>query len=90
MPHGTGRPFRQFGFVGTAQHDLFLDIPHDGVPSGVRLPHALIERRLTWQGQHAGFLGPAHDQLLVARDHDAPPFRMDTFRLPAGLDPARN
>ena len=37
----------------------------DGVPSGVTLPHSLIEGPLTWPGQHAGLLGAAHDPVLV-------------------------
>jgi hypothetical protein len=62
---------------------------HDDVPSGVTLPHALIEGPLTWPGQHAGFLGAAHDPLLVTQDPNSPAFRMDTFRLAEGTDPAR-
>jgi hypothetical protein len=61
----------------------------DGVPSGVTLPRALIEGPLTWPGQHGGFLGPNHDPMLVTQDPNAPTFRMDTFALPAGTDPAR-
>jgi Protein of unknown function (DUF1501) len=61
----------------------------DGVPNGVTLPHSLIEGPLTWPGQHAGFLGPAHDPLLVAQDPSAPSFRMDTLRPPTGDDPHR-
>jgi hypothetical protein len=62
---------------------------HDGLPSGVTLPHALIEGPLTWPGQHAGLLGPAYDPLLVTRDPNAPDFRMDAFRLPEGADAGR-
>jgi hypothetical protein len=62
---------------------------HDGVPNGVTLPHALIEGPLTWPGQHAGFLGPANDPMLVTQDPNSPSFRMDAFTLPAGTDPAR-
>jgi Protein of unknown function (DUF1501) len=62
---------------------------HDGVPSGVTLPHSLIEGPLTWPGQHGGFLGPAHDPLLVAQDPSTPAFRMDALSLPAGSDPER-
>jgi len=61
----------------------------DGIPSGVTLPHALIEGPLTWPGQHAGFLGPGHDPMLVAQDPNAPNFQMDTFALPPGTDPVR-
>ncbi len=62
---------------------------HDGIPNGVTLPHALIEGPLTWPGQHAGFLGPANDPMLVTQDPNAPAFRMDAFTLPANMDPAR-
>jgi hypothetical protein len=61
----------------------------DGIPGGVTLPHALIEGPLTWPGQHAGFLGPGHDPMLVTQDPNAPNFRMDAFALPPGTDPAR-
>jgi len=61
----------------------------DGIPNGVTLPHALIEGPLTWPGQHAGFLGPSHDPMLVTQDPNAPNFRMDTFALPPGTDSAR-
>jgi len=61
----------------------------DGIPSGVTLPHTLIEGPLTWPGQHAGFLGPSHDPMLVTQDPNAPNFRMDAFALPAGTDPVR-
>ncbi len=61
----------------------------DGLPSGVTLPHALIEGPLTWPGQHAGFLGPARDPLLVTQDPSGPAFRMDTFSLPDDTDLAR-
>jgi hypothetical protein len=62
---------------------------HDGVPNGVTLPHALIEGPLTWPGQHAGFLGPQRDPMLVTQDPNSPTFRMDAFTLPAGTDPVR-
>lgn len=61
----------------------------DGIPSGVTLPHALIEGPLTWPGQHAGFLGQGHDPMLVTQNPNSPNFRMDTFALPPGTDPAR-
>ncbi len=64
----------------------FVRPRHDGVPSGVTLPHALIEGPLTWPGQHGGFLGPGHDPLLVTQDPSAPTFRMDAFTLPPGTD----
>ena len=62
---------------------------HDGIPSGVTLPHSLIEGPLTWPGQHGGMLGAAHDPVLVTQDPGAPSFRMDAYRLPDGVDPDR-
>lgn len=64
----------------------YLRPRHDGVPNGVTLPHALIEGPLTWPGQHAGFLGPNHDPMLVTQDPNSPQFRMDTFAFPDGTD----
>lgn len=61
----------------------------DGTPNGVTLPHSLIEGPLTWPGQHAGFLGAAHDPMLVTQDPNKPTFRMDMFALPEGTDPKR-
>lgn len=61
----------------------------DGVPSGVTLPHSLIEGSLTWPGQHAGLLGAAHDPVLVTQDPNAPTFRMDAYRFPDDADLAR-
>jgi hypothetical protein len=62
---------------------------HDGVPHGVTLPHALIEGPLTWPGQHAGFLGPTLDPLLVTQDPSSPAFRVDQLALPPDADPRR-
>ena len=67
----------------------YLRPRRDGIPNGVTLPHALIEGPLTWPGQHAGFLGPSHDPMLVTQDPNSPDFRMDAFTLPAGTDRTR-
>lgn len=67
----------------------YLRPRHDGIPNGVTLPHALIEGPLTWPGQHGGFLGAAHDPMLVTKDPNSPTFRMDAFALPEGTDPKR-
>ena len=67
----------------------YLRPRHDGIPNGVTLPHSLIEGSLTWPGQHAGFLGPAHDPMLVTQDPNSPTFRMDTFTLANEVDPTR-
>ena len=57
----------------------------DGTPSGVTLPHPLVEQQLNWPGQHAGFLGAQHDpwQLRYHPKDDA--FRMPALRLPDGI-----
>lgn len=67
----------------------FLRPRTDGIPNGVTLPHSLIEGPLTWPGQHGGFLGAAHDPMLVTQDPNSPTFRMDMFALPEGTDPKR-
>jgi hypothetical protein len=67
----------------------YLRPRHDGIPNGVTLPHSLIEGPLTWPGQHAGFLGPNHDPMLVTQDPNSPSFRMDAFTLAAGTDADR-
>jgi hypothetical protein len=61
----------------------------DGVPTGVNLPTFLMEGPLTWPGQHAGFLGPRHDPWQLARDPNAPDFRVENLRLNAGLEVAQ-
>jgi hypothetical protein len=63
----------------------FVRPRHDGVPNGVTLPHRLIEGPLTWPGQHAGFLGAAHDPWEINHDPNRPDFRVDTLSLPDGL-----
>jgi len=57
----------------------------DGVPNGVTLPNRLIEGPLTWPGQHAGFLGAAHDPWQIMQDPNLPNFREDSLALPAGV-----
>jgi hypothetical protein len=61
----------------------------DGIPSGVTLPHYLIEGPLTWPGQHAGFLGPRFDPWSITQDPNAANFRVESLRLPAGVGPER-
>jgi len=61
----------------------------DGVPSGVALPVRLVEGPLTWPGQDAGFLGPAHDPWQLRLDTTHPETPDAGLALPAGLDRAR-
>jgi hypothetical protein len=62
---------------------------HDGIPSGVNLPHFLAMNPLTWPGQHAGFLGARHDPWQITRDPNKPDFQLDSLRLPQGINVAR-
>ncbi len=61
----------------------------DGIPSGVTLPHPLIEGPLTWPGQHAGILGPHYDPLFVTQDPNSPNFRMESLSMGPGFDVSR-
>ncbi len=61
----------------------------DGIPSGVTLPHPLIEGPLTWPGQHAGILGPHYDPLFVTQDPNSPHFRMESLSMGPGFDVSR-
>lgn len=58
----------------------------DGVPNGVTLPHRLIEGPLTWPGQHAGFLGAAHDPWEINKNPNDADFRVESLQLPVGLN----
>src|SRR5262245_31828194 len=62
---------------------------NDGVPTGVTLPNHLVEGPLVWPGQHAGFLGPAHDPWQINHDPNRPDFRVDALRLPVGFEVER-
>jgi uncharacterized protein (DUF1501 family) len=64
----------------------YLRPRHDGIPTGVNLPTFLMEGSLTWPGQHAGFLGPRHDPWQIAQDPNAANFRVNSLRLPAGME----
>ncbi len=62
---------------------------NDGVPTGVSLPNHLVEGPLVWPGQHAGFLGPAHDPWQINQDPNKADFRVDSLRLPVGFEVER-
>jgi hypothetical protein len=55
-----------------------------GVPTFVAFPHLLRDGSVT-PGQHASFLGKAHDPLFVGQDPNDPDFRLPELRLPAGM-----
>ena len=62
---------------------------HDGIPTAVNLPTFLFDGRLTWPGQHAGFLGPRHDPWQITGDPNKADFRVDSLRLAQGIEMAR-
>jgi hypothetical protein len=59
-----------------------------GVPTFVAFPHVIRDGSIT-PGQHASFLGKAHDPLLITQDPNAPDFRLPELSLPANLSPRR-
>jgi hypothetical protein len=59
-----------------------------GVPTFVAYPHVIRDGSIT-PGQHASFLGKAHDPLLILQDPNSPDFRLPELSLPASLTPER-
>lgn len=59
-----------------------------GMPTFAALPHVLRDGEIT-PGQHASFLGKAHDPLLITADPNQDDFRLPELSLPAGLTPER-
>jgi len=55
-----------------------------GLPTFVSYPHRIRDGSLT-PGQHASFLGKAHDPFFVAEDPNAPGFSLPELSLPAHL-----
>ncbi len=55
-----------------------------GMPTFVAFPHVLRDGSVT-PGQHASFLGKAHDPLFVGQDPNSPDFRLPELKLPAGI-----
>jgi hypothetical protein len=58
------------------------------IPSFVAFPHVLRDGSVT-PGQHASFLGKAHNPFLFTRDPNAPDFRLPELTLPATISPER-
>lgn len=59
------------------------------LPSCVSLPFLLHNGPATSPGQHAGFMGTAHDPFLVLRDPNSADFKMDELELPKGMNEDR-
>jgi hypothetical protein len=60
----------------------------EGVPTFVAYPYVIRDGSVT-PGQHASFLGKAHDPLLITQDPAGPDFRLPELSLPANLSPER-
>lgn len=59
--------------------------PNDnGMPTFVSYPHTIRDGSIT-PGQHASFLGKAHDPLFFMEDPNSPNFKLPELSLPAGL-----
>jgi hypothetical protein len=59
-----------------------------GVPTFVAFPHVIRDGSIT-PGQHASFLGKAHDPLYIGQDPNSPDFRLPELSLPDNLTPER-
>src|ERR1700722_19733039 len=59
-----------------------------GVPTFVAYPYVIRDGSVT-PGQHASFLGKAHDPLFISQDPNAADFRLPELSLPADLSAER-
>ncbi len=59
-----------------------------GVPTFVSFPHTITDGSIT-PGQHASFLGKAHDPLFIGQDPNSSDFRLPELSLPANLTAER-
>ncbi len=59
-----------------------------GVVTFVSFPHVIADGSIT-PGQHASFLGKAHNPLFVGEDPNKPDFRLPELSLPDGVSPDR-
>lgn len=60
----------------------------NGLPTFVAYPYVIRDGAIT-PGQHASFLGKAHDPLLVTEDPNSPNFKLPQLSLPENLNPDR-
>src|SRR5260221_421555 len=58
------------------------------MPTFVAYPHVIADGSIT-PGQHASFLGKAHDPLFIAQDPNSPNFSLPELSLPANLSVER-
>jgi hypothetical protein len=59
-----------------------------GMPTFVSYPYVISDGSIT-PGQHASFLGKAHDPLFIGQDPSAADFRLPELSLPGNLTPER-
>ena len=59
-----------------------------GLPTFVAYPHVMRDGAIT-PGQHASFLGKAHDPLLITEDPASPDFRLPELSIPQNLSVER-
>jgi hypothetical protein len=57
---------------------------NNGMPTFVSYPHTITDGSIT-PGQHASFLGKAHDPLFFTEDPNSPGFRLPELSLPGNL-----
>ena len=60
----------------------------NGMPTFVAYPHVIRDGSIV-PGQHASFLGKAHDPLFFTNDPNSPDFRLPELSLPDNLSPER-
>jgi len=60
----------------------------NGLPTFVAYPYVIRDGAVT-PGQHASFLGKAHDPLLITEDPNSRNFKLSELSLPANLTPER-
>src|SRR5215218_1838373 len=63
--------------------DRFAPCP-PGVPTFVSYPYVIRDGSIT-PGQHASFLGQAHDPFFISQDPNSPDFALPELSLPANL-----
>lgn len=67
--------------------DRFAPV-QNGMPTFVAYPYRIRDGAIT-PGQHASFLGKAHDPLLITEDPNDASFKLPELSLPANLTPDR-
>lgn len=68
--------------------DRLAPLPGADLPTSVAFPHVISDGSVT-PGQHASFLGKAHDPFLVRQDPNAADFALPELSLPPGVSPDR-